>query len=73
MTKHCVECGELHQRRGNYCKDECERTFNNKKRQERAGTKCRLCNRAFRRPKGKQEQEGAVPVEHSESQESLHV
>jgi hypothetical protein len=73
MTKHCVECGELHQRRSNYCKDECERTFNNKKREEMAGTKCRLCNRAFRRPKVTQEQEDAVLVKHSTSQESFHV
>jgi hypothetical protein len=71
LSKHCIECGELHERRSNYCKDDCERTFNNKKRHERAGTKCRLCNRAFRRPKVKQSP--TTPVLNEHNPEQSHV
>jgi transposase-like protein len=51
LSKHCIQCGELHDGRSNYCCDECERTFNNKKRAERAGKKCRLCGRKYRKPR----------------------
>jgi hypothetical protein len=64
-----IQCGEIHEERGNYCSDNCERKFNNRKREERAGTKCRLCNRAFRRPKVKQEHTDAVLNEHITTQE----
>jgi hypothetical protein len=69
LSKHCIQCGAIHEGRSNYCRDECERTFNNRKREEKAGTKCRLCNRAFRRHRAKQEQVEPVLSEHTITQE----
>ena len=69
LSKHCVYCGAVHQKRGYFCSPECERALNNQKRAERAEKKCRLCGRVFRRPRTKREQEGAVLTEHTPSEE----
>lgn len=53
--RYCTICRneitDEHRLRRNspYCSDECRRTAKNEKRDHRAGEKCRLCGRKFRR------------------------
>lgn len=65
MTKHCAECGEIHEQRGFFCTPACRRDFRNRKRAEKAGKRCRLCGRVFPHPRIKQEQRDGVPREHT--------
>ncbi len=79
MTKHCINCGELHEKRGDFCKPECHKDHRIKKRNDRANKYCRLCGRPgnpeewarYRRwRKWEREQEALLRSAHTPIQES---
>jgi hypothetical protein len=45
MTKHCVQCGAVHEKRGYFCDPACHKAYRKAKSDERAKKKCRLCGR----------------------------
>jgi hypothetical protein len=63
----CMVCrGEIpllraRSKKARTCSDQCQAEYRNRMRQERAGKKCRLCGRAFRRKR----EGGVVLMEHN--------
>jgi hypothetical protein len=70
MEKFCANCGGHHEQRGFFCTTDCRRDFRNRKRNEKAGKKCRLCGRVIPRPRTQQSQQDAVLREHRLPEES---
>lgn len=64
MTKHCVYCGAVHEKRGYFCSPECHKAYRKARRDEKAQKVCRLCGRSLPRAKRQEPQSEAVRTAH---------